>query len=266
MTISKTSDVAERSKETLQRIISRRRIIALTVFVCGASFTLVLTLEPRLIALGGAFAIGWSHLAGRCGLSHFGALTPQAKVPGRRSRWAADVLVYVVAGAIASTAVGASLATVGELMPQNFRLAAMAMVLVFAAVAAASELRLIQWRLPEPRFQTRREWGMFRPPIPAALWGFGLGLTFATVFTFSGTWLVLTFPLVLGEPAFGATLLLAHWLGRSTPILTGPVLLRSSGHTLELLEDIENSYRLFRGSNVVGIGLIALSIVILLGQ
>jgi hypothetical protein len=263
---SRTSNLNGRlSKPSSRRILGRRRIVGLTVAVWAVAGALLLTLEPRPIAVAGALAIGWSHLVGRCGLSHFGALTPRGKLPGQRARWLSNVLVYVVAGALASSAVGIALAAVGSLLvPTELRGAAVALVLLLATVAAATELRLIHWRLPDPNLQTRREWGMLRPPIPAVLWGFSLGLTFATVFTFSGTWLVLALPLALGEPVFGATVLLAHWVGRAAPILAGPVLLDHAGHTPDLLEDIESSHSVFRASNIVGIGLMALSLLILL--
>jgi hypothetical protein len=138
--------------------------------------------------------------------------------------------------------------------------------LLLATVAAASEVGLIQWRLPQPNLQTRREWGILRAPLPEVLWGFSLGLTFATVFTFSGAWLVLAVPVAVGEPAFGAMVLLTHWFGRAAPILMGPVLLDHAGHTLDLLDDIERAQAEFHASNVVGIVLMAVSLMILLRE
>lgn len=248
-----------------QRVLGRQRIPGLTVAVWAVAGALCLTLDPRLIAVAGSLAIGWSHLVGRCGLSHFGTLTPRCKLPGQRSRWLSGVLVYVVAGALSSAAVGAGLAAVGGLLvPSGLRGAAVRLVLLLAAVSAASELGLISWRLPQPNLQTRRVWGMLRWPIPEALWGFSLGLTFATVFTFSGTWLVLALPFALGEPVFGAMVLVAHWLGRAAPILAGPVLLDDAAHTLDVLDGIERARGVFRASNVVGIGLMAMSLMLLL--
>ena len=263
---SPTSELTEDTvKPISRRILGRRRIFVLTIAVWAVAGALLLTLEPLAIAVAGSLAIGWSHLVGRCGLSHFGALTPRGKLAGQRSRWLTSVMVYVVAGALSSAAVGAGLAALGGLVvPRGVDTAALALVLLLAAVAAASELRLIRWRLPQPNLQTRREWGMLRSPIPEALWGFSLGLTFATVFTFSGTWLVLAVAFAVGEPVFGAMVLLTHWFGRAAPILVGPVLLDRGGHTLDLLEDIEKARAEFRASNVLGICLLALSLMILL--
>lgn len=257
--------VATKSNGSVPQVIKRDLIVALTIAVWAIAGSLLLTREPGLIAVAGSFAIGWSHLVGRCGLSHLGALTPRGKLPNQRSRWLVNVLVYLAAGAVASISVGATLATLGSLVvPPRLRGVAVALVLAVALVASASELRLIPWRLPEPKWQTRREWGLLPPPAPAVLWGFGLGLTFATVFTFSGTWLVLLLPIALGEPTVGALMLVAHWLGRATPILAGPLLLDHASNTLKLLAQIEGKSGLFRTSNIIGIGLIALALAIML--
>lgn len=263
-----TSNVTVRASKPSARITGRHRIIGLTAGVWCVAGALLPTRDPLFIAVAGSLAIGWSHLAGRCGLSHFGALAPRGKLPGQRLHWLTNALVYGVAGALASTVVGMSLAALGALLvPPGLHWAALAAVLLLAFVAAAIELGVIGWRLPDPNRQTRREWGqMFRPPIPAALWGACLGLTFATVFTFSGTWLVLTLPFALGDPTFGAAILLTHWLGRTVPILLGPLLLDNAGHTLDLLNDIEGARTAFRASNVVGICLIALSVMAFAGD
>lgn len=246
-------------------ISGRRRIVAATVLIWTAAAVLFFTLEARPIAIAGALAVGWSHLVGRCGLSHFGTLTPRGKLPGRRARWLTGVLAYVFAGALASAAVGAALAAGGRLVvPPDFRAGVVAFALVLAGVAAASELRLTPFRLPQPHLQTSRLWRRFPTPIPEVMWGFCLGLTVATVFTYSGTWLVLVLPFVLGEPSVGAMVLLVHWLGRATPILVGPLLLDRAGRTPELLDEIERSHLLFRVSNIVGIGLIGVSLMIVL--
>lgn len=260
-----TPDFAvQTSPGAIARSGSLRRIFGLTVAVWSVAVVSLLTRDATAIAAAGSFAVGWSHLAGRCGLSHFGALTPRAKLPGQRAGWLADVLVYVVAGAVASVAVGLALDLLGLVfVPTGLRGASLVLVVLLAAFAAAGDLGVIRWRLPQPNRQTRREWGfMFRPPIPAALWGLGLGVTVATVFTFSGTWLVLTLPVALAEPGFGAAMLLAHWLGRALPVMAGPILLPVAGQTLEVLDDIERARAIFRASNVLGIALLTLSVVV----
>jgi len=118
---------------------------------------LALSGEPRAIAIGGAFAVGWSHLVGRCGISHLGTLTPRGKIPGQRRYWLLQVLVYAAAGVVASAAAGIGLAALGGLViPDSLRDAAIGVVIVVAGVAAASDLGLIRWRLPEPNRQTHR--------------------------------------------------------------------------------------------------------------
>lgn len=245
---------------------ARARLVGVTGGVWALAAAPALSGEPRAVAMGGAFAIGWSHLVGRCGISHLGTMTPRGKIPGQRRYWLVQVLVYVAAGVVASAAVGMGLAAIGGLViPDSIRDAALGVVILVAGVAAASELGLIRWRLPEPNRQTRQAWGYtFRRPVAAALWGFGLGLTFATVFTFSGVWLVLTLPSALGEAGFGAALLVTHWLGRAVSILAGPVLLHSPAYTNELLDEIEESRTVFRITNIAGIVLMAAALVGLL--
>lgn len=255
-------DLALRPLGPIARSTYRYRVMGLTLTIWFVVVALVLTRGWSLIAIAGALAIGWSHLAGRCGQAHLGALTLQGKLPGRRIGWLVDVAVYVLSGALASVAVGLALGTLGAIIvPSALRGVALTLVLCLAALAAAIELGVIRWRLPEPNRQTRREWRFaFRPPIPAAMWGFGLGLTFATVFTFSGTWLVLAFPIAVGDPRWGATLLVAHWLGRAAPVLAGPLLLDDAGHSCDLLYSLQAMRPVFRASNIVGISLIALAL------
>jgi hypothetical protein len=155
------SALTENRIESISRQIhGRHRILALTVAVWTVAGALLLTRDPRAIAVGGSLVIGWSHLVGRCGSSHFGALTPRGKLPDQRSRWLTGVVVYLVAGAISSVAVGAALGALGGMVvPTGLDSAALALVLFLAGVAAASELRLIPWRLPQPSLQTSRLWG-----------------------------------------------------------------------------------------------------------
>lgn len=244
---------------------TRSRLIALTSILGVGAAATALTLEPRFIAVAGAVAVGWSHLAGRCGASHFGTLTPRGKLRGRRASWAGDAIVYTAAGAISSTVVGASLGAAGGALPDGFREVAIAGALLLAVVAAAIDLRLLPARLPEPPWQTRRQWGQaFRRPIPAVMWGFCLGITVATVFTFSGAWVVLAVPVALGDPGLGAMVLLAHWLGRAIPVLAGPFLLDDPGRTLQVLDDIDDARPVFRASSVVGIATMGFALAILL--
>lgn len=260
-----TSDLVLRTPSTTTCVRSRSRIVVVTVAVWVVAVAVLLTRDAHVIAVAGSFVIGWSHLAGRCGLSHFGALTPRGKVPGLRATWLAEVMVYVSVGAVASSGVGLALGLLGSLVPGGLRATVLGFALLLALGAAASDLRVIRWGLPQPTRQTRREWGaMFRPPIPAALWALGLGVTVATVFTFSGTWVVLAVSVALGEPAIGAVMLLAHWLGRATPILAGPALVPRAGQVVTVLDDIERATFAFRASSIIGTALIALSLVVLI--
>jgi hypothetical protein len=260
------ADSTARPAEPEPERSTRRRIIGMTIAVWVVAAVLSATLNPQLIAVAGAFAIGWSHLVGRCGTSHFGTLTPFVNVPGLRRRWTVTVLAYVSSGTLTSGIVGVLLATAGAfLVPANLRTVALGVVLLLACVAAAGDLGLIPWRLPQANLQTRQAWGYkYRPLVAATLWGLGLGLTFATVYTFSGVWLVLTLPIAMGKPILGVLVLVSHWLGRATPIIFGRLLLTDAGRTEEVLDGIASARPVFRTTNVFGIGLMILSVALLL--
>ena len=74
---------------------------------------------------------------------------------------------------------------------------------------------------------------------------------------------MLAMAFALGDPAIGAVVLLAHWAGRVVPILAGPVLLEGAWGTTDTLAGIEHLRPMFRASNVLGVGLLALSAMIL---
>lgn len=69
---------------------------------------------------------------------------------------------------------------------------------------------------------------------------------------------------IVGEPAVGATLLLVHWIGRAVPIMAGPILLPDAASLPRLLDTVDGARNLFRLSNLLGTGLMALSLVLLL--
>ena len=66
------------------------------------------------------------------------------------------------------------------------------------------------------------------------------------------------------RPRWGATLLVAHWLGRAAPVLAGPLLLDDAGHSCDLLYSLQAMRPVFRVSNIVGISLIALALAMVL--
>lgn len=57
------------------------------------------------------------------------------------------------------------------------------------------------------------------------MWGFHIGLGFATRLTFGGYWMLVAVVVALGEPLSGAAIMVAYWLGRTLPNWAAPWLL-----------------------------------------
>lgn len=104
-----------------------------------------------------------------------------------------------------------------------------------ALVLAGREWGLIKFRMPERTCQTEKFWAHeFGFVLASAMWGFHIGLGFATRVTFGGFWVLVAIALALGDPAYGAVLMLMYWLGRALPVWVAPALLRSSSDAIEL--------------------------------
>jgi hypothetical protein len=78
--------------------------------------------------------------------------------------------------------------------------------------------------------------------MASAMWGFDLGLGFATYLTYSGFLVLIMISLAAGSPAYGAILIGTYWLGRAAPVWVAPFLWR--GHDIEELMDAMSANRL----------------------
>jgi hypothetical protein len=186
-----------------------------------------------------------------------GALAPLGKVASARSRWVADVGLYTFGGAVSSVLAGAALGALGGLLPAPVITHGGMIVLAVAAVAVAREVGVLRFPLPQPRRQTKDRWAkIFPAPVSAALWGFDLGLTVTTRFTFAGTWVLLLVPVLTANPALGALVLLAHWLGRALPVWLSPLLMTSPTSTPLVFDAIDARERIFRATQVLGLGML----------
>lgn len=106
---------------------------------------------------------------------------------------------------------------------------------LLALVLAAREWGWIVLRVPERKRQTEKSWAHdFGFVIASAMWGLHIGLGFATRVTYGGFWILVLIALALGEPRYGAMLMLAYWLGRALPVWIAPALLKSSSDAMEL--------------------------------
>lgn len=174
-----------------------------------------------------------------------------------RSRWLADVGLYTFGGVVSSVLVGAGLGALGRLLPAPVTAHGGTIVLAVAALALGREVGLLRLPLPQPRRQTRDVWSkVFPAPVAALLWGFDLGLTATTRFTFAGTWVLLLLPVLTANPALGAVVLLAHWLGRVLPVWLSPLLMSSPTSTPQVYDAIDARERIFRATQVLGLAML----------
>lgn len=127
------------------------------------------------------------------------------------------------------------------------------LIALLSLILAAREWGWIKFRLPERKLQTEKVWvHQFGFVIASAMWGLHIGLGFATRITYGGFWLLVAAILALGDPGFGAVLMLSYWLGRALPVWLAPVLLPSH----EVLDSTEAVFdHGFVYHRLVGIGL-----------
>jgi hypothetical protein len=157
-----------------------------------------------------------------------GALTPLGKVAQTRGMWFRCAIAYLVTGSVSACVVGAGLGVLGNIMLSLGPIGRVRFlfVSVLALILGARELGLITFALPERKRQTEKvfanQYGLL---IASAMWGAHIGLGFATRVTFGGFWFLVAITLAVGEPGYGAIVMLFYWLGRALPVLLGPRLL-----------------------------------------
>jgi hypothetical protein len=183
---------------------------------------------------------------------------PLGKVAKARTRWLTNVVAYSLAGVASSTLVGLTLGGAGQLLvPSSVAAAGPVAVLAVAGAAAARELGWLRVPLLQPRRQTRDRWSMrFPQQLTAALWGFDIGLTITTRFTFAGTWVLLTAAVTLRDPTLGAIALASFWLGRSLPAWLGLLLFEGPNSTRQVFDLLLGQRRRYQLVHVVAIGLL----------
>lgn len=190
-------------------------------------------------------------------MSLLGALTPLGKVAGMKRKWLINVTAYTVAGATTSALTGAALGLLGAvLLGERILAAGTAVAITVGVLAIARELGIAALPLPQVARQTKDVWVKRSDPTVAAIrWGLDLGLVFTTWFTFPGIWLITVVAFVVGEPAFGAALFAAYWLGRALSVWIGPLLMRDARETPQLLSVVRANYPIFRRAHIMGLAL-----------
>ena len=165
------------------------------------------------------------------------------------------MIAYTLAGGVTSILVGGGLGVLGAVaLPARVGLPAALLALTLACVALARELGLVSVPLPQLGRQTEGMWAKrygFRGA--AILWGLDLGLVFTTWLTFSGVWVLAAIAFLAAEPALGAALFAAYWLGRALSVWIAPLLMDRATDTPRLLATLHDQSRLFRSSHVVAL-------------
>lgn len=121
---------------------------------------------------------------------------------------------------------------------------------LLSLILAAREWGWIKFRLPERKLQTEKVWAHnFGFVMASAMWGLHIGLGFATRVTYGGFWVLVAAILALGDPRFGAILMLGYWLGRALPLWLAPLFLSSDevGNLSESIFDHRLVYRRVAG-------------------
>jgi hypothetical protein len=181
-------------------------------------------------------------------MSLLGALTPLGKVAETKAVWVKSVVAYTLAGSLSSALVGTLLGLVGGWVQEmQWRWLPLLVAGVLAFVLAAREWGWISFSLPERRRQTKKTWAHeFGFVGASALWGFHIGLAFATRFTYGIFWSLAAVIVALGDPRFGALLMSVYWIARALPVWLAPALNWSGPDSSRLSGEILATSWLYR--------------------
>ncbi len=183
-------------------------------------------------------------------MSLVGALTPLGKAAPKY--WMRSAVAYTVAGCVSAASVGALLGLIGQWLAGA---TALYCVVPLALILAAREWGLIHFRLPECNRQTKKGWANeFGFAMASAMWGLHIGLGFATRITYGGFLVLVAMAIAVGQPAYGAVLLLMYWVGRTMPVWLVPELIWQGQAAEELPSAILASRDIYR--RLVGLALL----------
>ncbi len=136
-------------------------------------------------------------------------------------------------------------------------------VSVLSLFLAAREWGWITFTLPESKRQSEKAWAhRFGFVTASAMWGFHIGLGFATRINFGGFWVLVVLAIVLADPFYAAVLILLYWWGRALPVWIGPKFVVSVDEAADFPSYVLRSERLYH--RVAGVVLAWLAAVIAL--
>jgi hypothetical protein len=177
----------------------------------------------------------------------------------RPFQWVGCAAAYTVAGLFASGLFGSGLGLVGKLV--RFRSGGVLWPICFsglAAVLAARELGLLEFELPEVRRQTEKVWANeYSFALASAMWGFHLGLGFATWMNYGGLWVLIIVSFATGSPLYGALLMMTYWFGRALPVWIAPAV--RAADSAASLESLVRGRLLQQRAVGVGLAWVAIS-------
>jgi hypothetical protein len=170
--------------------------------------------------------------------------------------WCSAAVLYTLAGLVASSATGAAVGGLGQLLGLAPRLnVTLAVCVGLAALLAARELGVVRFEIPERKLQTQKVWmHEFGPRGAAVLWGLHLSLGFFTRVNYGGFWLLTLLALCFGDWRLGALLFGAHWVGKALPVWLAPLALRTSEDGSEVIGVWETDGRHYLRVQALGLG------------
>lgn len=242
---------------------------AFTIPVVYALFPLIVVMTSTVLVRGelirvvltAAFVFGWTQIVGPCGTAHVGGLTPVWHGSTKRL-WGCAVLSYTLAGMASAAIVGGLLGTIGDLVPASTVLISSVLLMGISILFILRDLNVGSLPLPQIRRQTRWKWFAYRPVYAnSTLWGFDVGLVFATWITFSGAWLLAIVAIGLGSPMLGALVFIVYWLGRVAPHWIDPLLMPDPAATPLYMKRVLDQFNTMRLVHVITMGWAAIMLV-----
>lgn len=136
---------------------------------------------------------------------------------------------------MSATTVGVLLGQIGRWLGTTHVDIKLYFISLLSLLLAAREWGWVNFRLPELRRQSEQAWAhYFGFVMASAMWGFHIGLGFATRVNFGGFWVLVALAVALASPLYGAVVMLVYWMGRALPVWLGPGLVASFGDAAEL--------------------------------
>jgi hypothetical protein len=152
-------------------------------------------------------------------------ITPLGK--GRRKRqWFYAATIYTIGGGLGASAFGCLAGLVGRYVRTYIPLPLSSGLWCLAALLlSARDGGLIRLQLPQRTCQAQYQWfHRFDYASALAMWGFQIGVGFATFIQFSGFYFMTLVVVLRGGPVFGLLMTLAYWFGRALPVWLAPSL------------------------------------------